>query len=287
MEHKGIKPAEFARLCNTTKRTLHYYDEIGLFRPALVDANGYRYYSEEQCDVFYTINCLTDIGMSLSEIKDFSDHRTPLRLRSVLLEQQEKIQQERRRLDRIESIINTKLEMVDQGLELLANESTGLHPAPMQVEVVSLPEEYFVVSDRLDTADPQLLLKTLCQHINYHKDTGMHGGAPYSAILSREDWEKGLHNYAYYSFRVSQDYVDEIASESRHRILRRPAGTYAVYFLRGDFHLAEEAIHTLLDFAHANHYELGNYIYKEAVLDEVSEKEVGDYLTRIAVEIKG
>lgn len=286
MERKGIKPAEFARLCSTTKRTLHYYDEIGLFRPALVDTNGYRYYSEEQCDVFNTLNCLTDIGMSLSEIKDFFDHRTPLGLRSILLEQQKKIEQERRRLDRIESIINTKLEMVDHGLKLLDNERNGLHPAPMQVEIVNLPEEYFVVSDRLDTDDSQVLLKALCQHINYHKDTGLHGGAPYSAILPRADWEQGLHNYAYYSFKVSPDYANEILPESRNRILVRPAGTYAVFFLRGDFHLADEAIHSLLQYAHKNGYELGSYIYKEAVLDEVSEKEVADYLTRIAVAIR-
>ena len=38
---------EFARLSGVSVRTLHYYDEIGLLRPAVVDAQtGYRFYDE-------------------------------------------------------------------------------------------------------------------------------------------------------------------------------------------------------------------------------------------------
>ena len=38
---------EFARLSGVSVRTLHYYDEIGLLRPAAVDGQtGYRYYDE-------------------------------------------------------------------------------------------------------------------------------------------------------------------------------------------------------------------------------------------------
>ena len=36
---------EFAKLTGVSVRTLHYYDEIGLLKPTLVDAqNGYRFY---------------------------------------------------------------------------------------------------------------------------------------------------------------------------------------------------------------------------------------------------
>ena len=38
-----IKTGEFARLCNTNKRTLFHYDEIGLFSPAYTDEKGYRF----------------------------------------------------------------------------------------------------------------------------------------------------------------------------------------------------------------------------------------------------
>ena len=44
MLHTG----EFAKLCGVNKRTLHYYDEQGIFSPDHVDANGYRCYAVRQ-----------------------------------------------------------------------------------------------------------------------------------------------------------------------------------------------------------------------------------------------
>ena len=38
---------ELARIMGITKETLFHYDEIGLFRPAVVKTNGYRYYEEK------------------------------------------------------------------------------------------------------------------------------------------------------------------------------------------------------------------------------------------------
>ena len=32
---------------------------------------GYRYYSENQCDVFFTITCLKELGMPLKEIREY------------------------------------------------------------------------------------------------------------------------------------------------------------------------------------------------------------------------
>ena len=39
-----LTTAQFAKLHEVNKRTLHYYDEIGLFSPREKGENGYRYY---------------------------------------------------------------------------------------------------------------------------------------------------------------------------------------------------------------------------------------------------
>ncbi|MCP5505495.1 MAG: MerR family transcriptional regulator [Chlamydiales bacterium] len=39
---------ELAEYSGVSVRTLHWYDEIGLLKPACVGANGYRYYEEEE-----------------------------------------------------------------------------------------------------------------------------------------------------------------------------------------------------------------------------------------------
>ena len=38
---------QLSQLAGISGRTLHYYDEIGILKPARVGANGYRYYDEE------------------------------------------------------------------------------------------------------------------------------------------------------------------------------------------------------------------------------------------------
>ena len=38
-----LTTAQFAKLHNVNKRTLHYYDDIGLFSPCHKGENGYRY----------------------------------------------------------------------------------------------------------------------------------------------------------------------------------------------------------------------------------------------------
>ena len=80
---------ELAKYQNISKQTLIFYDKIGLFRPAWVDPdNGYRYYSQEQYDVFMVISALKELGMPLLDIKAYLDRRDPERL-SALLDQQE------------------------------------------------------------------------------------------------------------------------------------------------------------------------------------------------------
>ena len=46
-EMKRLTTAQFAKLHEVNKRTLHYYDQIGLFRPLTKAENGYRYYDIE------------------------------------------------------------------------------------------------------------------------------------------------------------------------------------------------------------------------------------------------
>jgi DNA-binding transcriptional MerR regulator len=59
----------FSRLCGVSSKTLRAYDELGLFRPAWVDAeSGYRRYSPAQLPEIRRIAALRSMGMSLPEI---------------------------------------------------------------------------------------------------------------------------------------------------------------------------------------------------------------------------
>ncbi len=60
---------EFARLSRLSAKALRRYDELGLFRPALVDpVNGYRYYDPAQVEGARLVAWLRRIGMPLNRI---------------------------------------------------------------------------------------------------------------------------------------------------------------------------------------------------------------------------
>lgn len=63
--------AQFAKLHHLNKRTLHYYDDIGLFSPMYKGENGYRYYDYMQSMELENIRMLKELHMSIEEIKSY------------------------------------------------------------------------------------------------------------------------------------------------------------------------------------------------------------------------
>lgn len=62
---------EFADYTGVSVRTLHYYDEIDLLKPAIVDKdNGYRYYDRKNAERMFEIIFLREMDFSLKSIKD-------------------------------------------------------------------------------------------------------------------------------------------------------------------------------------------------------------------------
>lgn len=64
-----VKIGDFSRLTCISIKTLRYYDELGLLKPAGVDSfTGYRSYSADQIPRLHRIIALKDMGLSLEEI---------------------------------------------------------------------------------------------------------------------------------------------------------------------------------------------------------------------------
>ncbi|UCC17901.1 MAG: MerR family transcriptional regulator [Dehalococcoidales bacterium] len=64
-----LKIGDFSRLARVTIKTLRYYDELGLLKPAEIDSfTGYRYYSADQLPRLHRIIALKEMGLSLEEI---------------------------------------------------------------------------------------------------------------------------------------------------------------------------------------------------------------------------
>ena len=86
---------EFARLGTVSVRTLRHYDEIGLLRPAKVDAqSGYRYYSASQLGQLNRIVALKELGLSLTQAKQLLAGISPEELRGMLMLRRAQLEQE-------------------------------------------------------------------------------------------------------------------------------------------------------------------------------------------------
>ena len=271
-----IKTGDFARLCGTNKRTRIHYDEIGLFKPAYTDDRGYRYYSESQFDVFFTINCLSKLGMPLKEIGAFLNHRNPQALKKLLLEQREEVLKEEERIRKTRQVIETKLALVSLQEKLESNQAGSSTEHIFQEYT---PEEYMILSDPLNTNDHEAIIHTLCSHIGYCNKNNLNAGHPYGAMLDVSELRQGhLDTYAYFFTKV----IDRPEDFPFHI---KPAGTYAVAYLKGDYYDSEETYRKLFQWIDENGFRTGQYSYKEAIIDELAADSSEEYLTKISVQI--
>ncbi|MBU9711853.1 MerR family transcriptional regulator [Evansella tamaricis] len=68
MEYTIQKLAQLARV---STRTLRYYDEIHILKPARINSSGYRIYSQAEVDRLQQILFYKELGVSLERIKEF------------------------------------------------------------------------------------------------------------------------------------------------------------------------------------------------------------------------
>ncbi|WP_048000440.1 MerR family transcriptional regulator [Lactiplantibacillus herbarum] len=100
---------QLAILAGVSVRTLRYYDEIGLLKPAFVGENGYRYYENEQVDRLQQICLYRTMELPLAEIPALLDQ--PMEQVVTHLQQQyQHLQRERQRLDQLLAMVQTTIQ---------------------------------------------------------------------------------------------------------------------------------------------------------------------------------
>jgi DNA-binding transcriptional MerR regulator len=90
---------QLAKLSGVSIRTLHFYDEIGLLKPAYCAENGYRYYEKEQLLLLQQILFFKELGFQLVAInkivnsKEFDKVIALKSHKQILLQRIHKMQQ--------------------------------------------------------------------------------------------------------------------------------------------------------------------------------------------------
>lgn len=109
-----ISAGRFARLCNTTRDTLRYYQEQGILVPRQDETNGYHYYSHAQVSSFYFITTLRRIGCTISDIKTYLLAGEQARFDAFMDRQYEQLLMQQKELEQKLSTVTNTRKLLDE-----------------------------------------------------------------------------------------------------------------------------------------------------------------------------
>lgn len=127
-----IKIGDFAAMAGTNLRTLRYYEEIGLLRPASRSTGGFRFYRPEDLNRLRMVASLQRLGLELAQIRTLMDSRADGLPRKELLARVRRALDEQRALiaERI-AALETQRGGLDEALAKLDSCEACTHsPAP-------------------------------------------------------------------------------------------------------------------------------------------------------------
>lgn len=273
---KYFSTGEFAKLCNIHKKTLFYYDEIGLFKPEKIMPNGYRYYSEYQLEIFSVIYTLKDIGMPLKEIKYYMDNRTPENILELFEHESCEIEKEINKLKRKQEIMSNKIKLIKEANNIKCD-----------IFLEEQEEEYIILSDLIDKNKLNSLInknedaydiEAYVNLLNLSFDYDLNFGYPVGSLKTKEDLLQD-NSYSYYYLRVNKNCIYK-------DVVVKPKGTYLVGYLKGYYSKAPVLYKKLLDFMNENNLEMVGLAYEDVLIDQVCVKNLDDIVLKVSIQVE-
>lgn len=265
-----ISTGMFAKLCGVPKKTLLYYDEIGLFKPDYIAENGYRYYSYRQIDLLLAILALREIGMPLKQIKAYLDHRTPQDMIRLFKEEDRKLQQEIKKMKSTRQFLQTRIALTQQVLQIKTD----------TIELEQQEKAYFAVTDISRLKSKKDMSDAWTTHIQRYIENGMNVGYPDGSMVHVEDIQNGNYlKWAYYFTQTDRPFVGE-------NFFEKPKGLYLTAFHQGAYDVTGTTYCRMLNYAKKRGITLKGYAFEEVMLDELAVQTSEDLLMRISIGVK-
>ncbi|MFD2371605.1 MerR family transcriptional regulator [Brevibacillus sp. GCM10020057] len=121
------KIEEVAKECGLTKRTIRYYEEIGLLFPPERSEGGYRLYTDRHIDQLKKIISARDVlGFSLTELLEFIQMSDMINNQRIEAKQTDDLAQKLEKIEQLGRTLEKQLHMIDQKLEKLQQFRTEL-----------------------------------------------------------------------------------------------------------------------------------------------------------------
>ncbi|MDH6457699.1 DNA-binding transcriptional MerR regulator [Fusobacterium sp. PH5-7] len=266
---------EFAKLFNVSKSTLFYYDEVGVFSPIIREENDYRFYAVEQIEVFEVIVTLKELGMSLKDIKEYMENRTPENFITLMEEREKIIDEKITYLKEIKQFFRKKADLVRESLCVDTN----------KVEIKEYPDEY-LIPIKTEINNEKDMAVYLANHIKFCVDKNIYSPHPISGMQEYKNISNGIY-YKYLSFytKITPEQLPLLLSNNVPYILKKK-GKYIVAYHSKGYYSLDEVYDKIFNFIKENNLETTGNFYEDVLLDELSIKGYENYMVQISIQVK-
>jgi len=140
--------SEMGKLFGLGVQTLHYYDTIKLFTPAVRDPQtGYRKYKFDQVYQLASIRYLRKMGYSLENVRKYLNSRNSLDTIDLLKERSQILHEQWAALMQIDSAIQRKIQFIEHKCATLVLDSIEVRYFPERRYISIGSEEHLYVED--------------------------------------------------------------------------------------------------------------------------------------------
>lgn len=259
---------QFAKLRGINKRTLMYYDDIGLFKPAMIKDNGYRYYTNYQNSILDVILELREMDIPLEEIKNLLQDRSPEKNLSLLFMQKKRLDEEAIRIKNMRSTVDNKIKLIEK---YLATDETD-------VFLEECPTEYLITTPIPENFSDDDWFDVSYQHIKNCSKLGVYGQPTLNVMIDFECIKHDeYHNYSYLYTRLIH--------KGRSSYFKKPKGLYLKSFCKGDWQNSPIIYKNMKEYADKHGLVMTGYAYEQIVLDEASVNDYKGYVSEISIMV--
>lgn len=257
--------AEFAGLHGVNKRTLHYYDNIGLFSPRHKGENQYRYYDYMQSIEFEYIHMLKELNMSIEEIKTYMDKPCEEEFLKLADRKMIEIDMEIRKLRKTRHILENKKQQVILSREI----------EDCTIKIVECEEERYLMTVFTFEEDD---LEKLAVHIN--------------DVWGIEQYRMGVGSYISTEKIKSGDFENYDGlftpaqkGRGKSNVKIRPKGKYLYAWKKGNWDKLPELYREILKYTEEKEINLTGNAY-EIGLNDFAIADMNEYVTQVMIRIE-
>ncbi|MGL9728512.1 MerR family transcriptional regulator [Enterococcus sp. DIV0756] len=272
---KYLTISEMAKYAGISRRTLIYYDQIDLFKPAKVGENGYRYYGIDQYFELDVILLLKNLDVSLEDIHIFLKNRNVDYVLDGFMRQKQKVDEQIDQLKGIRGALDSYIERY-----------TTLKNFDLESITYSYREaESFVISDIIDSYDDIDSVQVYGRFYSSVDSRDLFSGYPIGFLVDGSAfYQENFHAAPYRALVKIPD--DRLHIYDQQRVVKRPAGNYVSGFMKDEIHHINTFNNRFRNYLRENNLEPNGDIWELLWQDETTSEQPEDQVFEVLIPVK-